>query len=74
MLFFFKLNFYLDLKSLMKNISKKICVHLSSSDVMTNLMEAYSNRSVQMWKSIVNLRERLLRVLNRDSTLDTKGK
>ena len=59
----------------MKNISKRICVQLSSSDVMTNLMEEYSNKSVQMWKSIVNLRERLLRVLNRDSTLDiTEGK
>ena len=59
----------------MNDISKKISVHLSSWDVMSNLIEAYSCKSVQIWKETVNLRESLSRVvLNKDWQLGMKGK
>ena len=64
----------------MNDISKKISVHLSSWDVMSNLIEAYSCKSVQcksvqIWKETVNLRESLSRVvLNKDWHPSMKGK
>jgi len=57
---------YVDLIFLMDDISNKIRVHLSSWNVMSNLVEAYSTKSVQMWKDTVDLRESLSWVLKMD--------
>jgi len=50
----------------MNGISKKISDHLSSWNVMSYLVEAYSAKSAQMWKQAVNLRENLAKVVKRD--------
>ena len=48
----------------MNDISKKINMHLTSWNVMSKLVDAYSIQSVQMWKTTVTLRESLSKVLN----------
>ena len=54
----------------MKDISMKISVHLSSWNVMSNLVRAYSTQSVQMWKETVNLREQLAGILGSNHRMD----